>query len=709
MTTHIKTIGRACTLTGFLAAAGVAHAFDLTARVRAAGAATVALEQGEAYNESSYPISNAVNGDAAPSSSAGRVLIKTNPTAESPVVIAYDIDDGYAGSIEVSSVKLIISSDANGIGRAPKFYALQAQREGSSAWTTLAEVTEENIDNFDAWSATGRTRTHDVQVPNRFPSRHYRFVCTANNGSADSVHFSFTELILGGSYRISAPAGVGDVVTLTNVIRQLTDEYTADARNGEQILLDPGVYDLSGFHMTPTSHLELPQWPNGLFSGLGGRPSDTVLLGGGPADAHRVINNAGGGNYAYLTISNLTVTGGYLSSGDGGGIQSTGTTVYRNLVVSNNYAFGSNGGGGGGCMRGRAFDCLFVGNRTEKNGGAFYDDGKVGLLADVRQGAWGCTFTDNSAFNGGAVRSSGVLSGCTFERNAAKNGGAVYGTSDANGMLEIYDSEFTTNSLSAGGNYYGAALYCGDGGLGVLASNCTFSANIVAGGHGVVDGANLADCTVVSNCDANPLIRRSNARGCLFADNRVTSSDGCLIVGASESAPATNVNCIVAGNILSGFGRVLEDVILVNCTVVGNEVLGGDNYGGIFRRSPAWNTVFSANRIAGQPWDVRGDYLGFTDAIVMTNCLYTVARGSAENFQTNACVQADMAFADDTTKPYLPSARAKTRNAGAMDGWLLALVGESDFYGRTRIFDGTIDIGAVEVQERSSGLMVIFR
>ena len=168
---------------------------------------------------------------------------------------------------------------------------------------------------------------------------------------------------------IEAPNGVGDVVALTNALTEL-NALTDAARNDMRIWLRQGTYNLSGVYMTSTHHLQIKQSLRGLVAGLGDGPGDTILLGGGETEAHGVLSMEGGGNWGFNTISNLTLTGGW-STTDGGGINGAASIEYRNLIVSNNYAKGSaNGTGGGGCFRGRAFNCLFADNHvTERWGG----------------------------------------------------------------------------------------------------------------------------------------------------------------------------------------------------------------------------------------------------------------------------------------------------------------------------------------------------
>ena len=134
-------------------------------------------------------------------------------------------------------------------------------------------------------------------------------------------------------YTIEAPGGVGDVEALTNALVAINSMIgDANGRFNARVWLKPGVYDLCGVYMTTTTgsgHLCTESIQGGMIAGLGEGPEDTILLGGGEADGRRVLYT-GGSNYDWMTISNLTVTGGW-TTGDGGGICGNGTTRYSHL------------------------------------------------------------------------------------------------------------------------------------------------------------------------------------------------------------------------------------------------------------------------------------------------------------------------------------------------------------------------------------------
>ena len=530
---------------------------------------------------------------------------------------------------------------------------------------------------------------------------------------------------------VPAPNGVGDVVALTNALAEANALGSAATdRLNARIWLNPGVYDLSGIYMTSGNHLYLMQSQGGMIAGLGEKPGDTILVGGGEAEGHRVLQ-VSGSNYDWMTISNLTVTGGWTSS-DGGGIAGNGTTRYSHLIVSNNYAAGSNGGGGGGCLRGRAEHCFFADNRVgtgTRYGGGFWTDGGGGQMDKFVQGAWHCTFSNNvSGYIGGALCLKGKCIDCTFVDNIANYGGAVscgavdwsWNASHFTNSTEILDCKFIGNTLSEWG--HGSAIY-NTAAVGVPVSNCVFTANdTTVGGYGVIHKGDLYDCIVTNNVRVEQTFYNCNLTRCYVADNRGTGN-GNAIDNVSADCAYTNSNCIFLNNIQEKYGFISSRKIVVNCTYVGNVTQGGANYGDICRRCRMWNTVLDKNyQDKGKDpyyWcDVRAHDANGDQPLVMTNCVFGRADSyttlDANGYVTNDGVAntwkvSNMKFADAANGDYTPKTSSPLYNAGCQEPWLLALLGETDLAGNPRVFGAGIDIGAYECQRLKPGVMVIVK
>ena len=534
-------------------------------------------------------------------------------------------------------------------------------------------------------------------------------------------------------FTIEAPGGVGDVAALTNALAAINSMIgDADGRRNAKVYLKPGVYDLSGVYMDTAdkSHLLTKDIQGGLIAGLGDGPEDTILLGGGSAEGHRVLYTSGN-NYGWMTISNLTVTGGWAASGNGGGIYGNASTRYCHLIVSNNYAKGGSNGGGGGCYLGRAEHCLFAHNRVggSRFGGAFLTSGGGGQLSDFVQGAWYCTFTNNvSPHHGGALFLKGKCIGCKFLGNSGGYGGAIeIGSVEYNwfslkftNTTEVIDCEFEGNTLSVWG--HGSAIYNSDSSRLVPISNCVFTANSMMqdGGNGVVCKGDLYDCVVMNNVQKGDIFYYCNLSRCYVADNRDTSNRG-LLDRASNSY--TNSNCIFLGNVQEGGGVITSGKIIVNCTYVENVTHSGANYGDICRNCRMWNTVLDKNYQTNNKGpdyhvDVRAHYKDGNLPLVMTNCVFGKADSytklDSNGYVTNAGVANtrkvdDMRFVDTAKGDYTPKKRSPLCNTGCQEPWILSLVGESDLAENPRVLGARIDIGAYECQDYKSGVMLLIR
>ena len=528
-------------------------------------------------------------------------------------------------------------------------------------------------------------------------------------------------------YTNEAPNGVGDVVALTNA---LTAFNTLSDRTNGRIYLKPGVYNLQGVYMDSASHLVLEGGKSGIvFAGLGEGPEDTILLGEGEAGGKRVMQSGGGGNFAWLTVSNLTVTGGY-TSGNGGGISGSSTTQYSHLVVSNNYAAGSGSGyGGGGCYYGRAEYCLFADNRVGvagesviKVGGGLWTNGGGGQKDFLVNGAFHCVFTNNwSSLGGGALRLLGKCEDCVFVGNSAKHGAAVYVTSPTyrwfgdtfTNTTEIAGCSFRSNFLHTAGN--GAALYNAASPSPIVVSNCTFTANVSEfdGGTAVAYCGSLFDCVVTNNVGGECLLYNCNLERCVVSGNTARYR-GASVDGAASGGAFTNANCIYANNVMTSYGRVADKKTLVNCTIVGNVSQNGGNYGYICTPScKLVNCILSGNKIGGSMLDIRPIYGPAssitTNVLDMANCVFVKSQnGVDENWDglVNCKQVADVKFEDAANGNYTPKTTSAAYNYGLADEWILELVGAKDIAGNMRVFGNGLDVGAYESQRWPPGMIL---
>ncbi len=530
---------------------------------------------------------------------------------------------------------------------------------------------------------------------------------------------------------IEAPGGVGNVTSLTNVLTEFNALSDNDRKNA-RIYLEKGAYNLSGVYMTSTHHLTVASSNGGLFAGLGDGPEETILLGGGETEAHGVLIFGGGGNWSFNTISNLTITGGWTTI-NGGGISGSSSVEYRNLIVSNNCAKGTgNGAGGGGCFKGRAFNCLFANNSTSERWGGGMATGSEGYSnrnENEGQGAWRCTFVDNSAYacgGGLAINGGGQCIGCSFTNNTTSgNGGGVYVetvsyTSQHTGtqrMTQIKNCTFTGNN-GVGSGFYAKSTAAGP----MPVSNCVFRLNL---GNNTAVLGDMKDCIFESNTNSIGVIRNSSMERCVVRNNAVRNRYATAIDYCEDGTTCyTNVNCLIESNgYLDEYGKLLYRKAYVNCTIVGNNMPNGGNYGYPSRDCTFWNCVLFDNKIStSTKRDVRTTAKDGTALVVcMTNCIFVSSDIAAGGIGADGTVTHDglgncrqlaktaLKLVDEPNGDYTPHHRSPLHDAGLRDEWILLAVGATDLAGKQRLVGEGLDIGAYESQWKPKSITISFK
>ena len=179
------------------------------------------------------------------------------------------------------------------------------------------------------------------------------------------------------------------------------------------------------------------------------------------------------GEYGALEFRNMTLQGGYSSSGGGavyvfcGSLTTTSTTF-----TSNSASYGGAVYVDGGSLT--TTSTTFTSNSASYGGAVYAEWGSLMTTST--------TFTSNSALNGGAVYMedwSLNTTSTTFTSNIASNGGAVYVWY---GSLTTTSTTFTSNSAS----WDGGAVYVESGDL--TATSTTFS------GNNSSDGGDVFNC-----------------------------------------------------------------------------------------------------------------------------------------------------------------------------------------------------------------------
>ncbi|MFO0808472.1 MAG: right-handed parallel beta-helix repeat-containing protein [Gemmataceae bacterium] len=257
---------------------------------------------------------------------------------------------------------------------------------------------------------------------------------------------------------------------------------------------------------------------------------DLTITGPGAANltingnnAGRVFNVNNASVVLNVALSGMTVTGGRITSGDGGGIYSTGDNVtLDSMVISGNTVAGTTSDGGGGIATGSGGvftirNTTISGNSTVGRGGGVYFYNNGGLLLENStisgNSSTGTTIGGGGIYFYGTVGASGfTIRNSTIAGNSAPfgSGGGIHLRGTAangfNGTALIQNSTITNNSSGT------AATAAGSGGGGIAVavgtanSILTLQSTIVSGntanaGNGNADIAATAATTVnVNNC-----------------------------------------------------------------------------------------------------------------------------------------------------------------------------------------------------------------
>jgi hypothetical protein len=259
-----------------------------------------------------------------------------------------------------------------------------------------------------------------------------------------------------------------------------------------------------------------------------------------------------------LTLSNVTLTGGYTASTFGGG------AIYNNMGTVN------------------LNNCTLSGNRASSQGGAIFNQSGVVNITNS-------TIRDNTAdtsgpsplyepffaAGGGLYNLEGTVNvvNSTFSNNNAWAGGGVY---TKNGYVSVTNSTFSGNNavVSVGGN--GGAIYVDGGGVSIThgtiaADNAGYAGGIYTNGGWVYAINTILANNSIQNCfgtvyDGGGNLQFNPTVGCVgtsadprlsgLADNGGLTKTMALQAGSAAINLAT-ANCLP--NDQRGFARILSD------------------------------------------------------------------------------------------------------------------------------------------------------
>jgi fibronectin-binding autotransporter adhesin len=436
--------------------------------------------------------------------------------------------------------------------------------------------------------------------------------------------------------------------------------------------------------------------------------SGTTLAISGLTIANGSVHGLGGGilNGGTLTLINSTVT----ASAEGGGIGNSGTATLINTAVIGNFSE-FQGGGIFNVGTLTVIDSSIAGNFGDGGSGIFSQFGALTITDSTITGNGG-------GLDGGGIDNVGgtvTVTGCTLSGNrVGDTGGGIVNINALNssggilsvGTMTVIDSTVTDNSADQGGGIING------GTLTVIDSTLSGNTAGVSGGGGII---NYNTLTVIDST---------------LADNSATSEGATTISGGGIQnwGTATVINSTIVGNyallqwpysfgslFASGGGIANYGTLTVtDSTIVGNSTLFSSNIfsgsltmegGGIFNGGTliigntiiAQNTASSGPDVAGpvtsQGYNLVGDGTGATGFAAVSDQQGT----DASPIDPLLGPLQDNGGPTQTMAP-LPGSPAidAGSNALAVDTSGNALT--SDQRGFPRIVNGTVDIGAVEVQ-----------
>jgi hypothetical protein len=331
---------------------------------------------------------------------------------------------------------------------------------------------------------------------------------------------------------------------------------------------------------------------------------------------------------------------------------------------------------------------------------------------------------DNQA--GGLIIDDGVTA--TLSNIALKNsvGTEAIGGLINHGVLTLSNATISGNASSVGGgvNNYGMATLSNT----IISNNTATGTSIVSGGGGGIANSGtliMTNCTVVGNKSFGGGGGLFNYGGSVkltdvtISANTATNSDGGGISNLVGGV-ATVTNSTISGNTASGYGGgggmyIDGPAMLANVTISGNTALSGSSGGGIDNTIPSryvtiGNSIVARNGLGGTGGGGSDAYGAFTSsghnligkADGSTGWINGDFAGTAANPVDPKLSQLGNFGGATLTMPPLAGSPAIDHGANA----LIPTGITTDQRGLPRIANGTVDIGAVEVQTAATAGLI---
>ena len=411
--------------------------------------------------------------------------------------------------------------------------------------------------------------------------------------------------------------------------------------NGAKFLLAAGSYDWGAASIGNTADpaININETDEVSFTIEGGYNASTgardiasnITAFSGNSD-HRILSL--GGNMD-VTFDGISFVDGYVD-GDGGAVNvSGGTWSFNACTFSGNTA--TNGGAMelGGSSDVNISDCLFSNNTVTGSGGAIDSDMAATSITD-------CSFSNNTAARGGALsffnEGKRTIVNTSFSDNSSTNqGGAIY----ARYNIEAKECSFSENQSENGGaifvyQAFRAQVY-----------GCTFQENTASQNGGAISVDYNAKLTVADYHDTYSQ----------FIGNKAKNDGGALYRYTSKPYGQTNDNNIINHSVFKGNNAIYNGgsiavtstasttkVYISQCTFGGN----GDgesnvaNFGGaVYAEKDTFvnieNSSFTGNRARnnGGAFCIEGDsYLNLFRDTFVGNYGQSAGAGYAQNLDS---------------------------------------------------------------------------
>lgn len=408
-------------------------------------------------------------------------------------------------------------------------------------------------------------------------------------------------------------------VTLT--LAQESDSATKDAKldaiDGATFLLASGTYAMGeekALNLDEGSTIALT-FQGGYNASTGARDIASNVTSFSGEDSYRILTLGGDMD---VTFDGISFVDGHVD-GDGGAVNvSGGTWSFNACTFSGNTA--TNGGAMelGGSSTVNISDCVFSNNTVTGSGGAIDSDMAATSITD-------CSFSDNTAAKGGAISffnaGKRTIQGTSFSGNSSTaEGGAIY----ARYNIEAKECTFSGNQSVNGGaifvyQSFRAQVY-----------GCTFQENTASQNGGAISVDYNAKLTVADYHDTYSQ----------FIGNTAKNDGGALYIYTSKPYGSTNDNNIINHSVFKGNNAIYNGgsiavtstasttkVYISQCTFGGN--VDGEsnvaNFGGaVYAEKDTFvnigNSSFTGNRARnnGGAFCIEGDsYLNlFRDTFV---------------------------------------------------------------------------------------------